>query len=730
MFSASRFPSYPTYIPMSYAMQPIELLSINTIRTLSMDAVQAANSGHPGTPMALAPAAYVVFNEFLRFDPGQPLWPNRDRFVLSCGHASMLLYATLHVCGVKQTDAAGRGTDQPAVPLDDLRRFRQWGSRCPGHPEHGHTSGVETTTGPLGQGIGNSVGMAIAQRWLAAHYNRPGFDLFDYNVYALCSDGDLMEGVGGEAASLAGHLKLSNLCWIYDDNKITIEGDTNLAFSECVAERFAGYGWNVLKVDDVNDLAALRAALHQFQKLPGKPPSPAGRGAGGEGDLADRPTLIIIRSVIAWGAPNKQNTHGAHGSPLGDEEIRLTKRAYGWPEDEKFLVPDEVPAHFRANLAARGLGLRQNWETRYAEYAGQFPEQAKELDLMQRCALPEGWDAEIRPFAADAKGLATRASSGKVLNQIAKRLPWLVGGSADLAPSTLTLLDGGGDFEAGSYGGRNLHFGIREHAMGSIINGMALAGLRTFGATFFVFSDYMRPAIRMAAIMGLPVFYVFTHDSIGVGEDGPTHQPIEHLAALRAIPNLTVIRPGDANEVAEAYRAALENAQGPTALVLSRQNMPTLDRYVGLTGQAGKPDVRKYAPAAGVRKGGYVLADAAGGKPDVILIGAGSELSLCVGAYEKLTAEGVKARVVSLPSWELFDAQPQAYRDSVLPPDVQRRVAVELGIEQGWCKYIGRCGRFLGINHFGASAPVDVLLRHYGFTVENLVKLAKETAAE
>ncbi|MGO9114017.1 MAG: transketolase [Thermoguttaceae bacterium] len=680
---------------MSDTMQPIESLSVNTIRTLSMDAVQAADSGHPGTPMALAPAAYVIFNEVLRFDPAQPLWPDRDRFVLSCGHASMLLYSTLHLCGVKQTDAAGRGTDQPAVSLDDIRQFRQLGSRCPGHPEHGHTSGVETTTGPLGQGIANGVGMAIAQRWLAARYNRPGFDLFDYKIYALCSDGDLMEGISGEAASLAGHLQLSNLCWIYDDNTITIEGHTKLAFSECVEKRFAGYGWNVLKVDDINDLAAFRAALDGFQKT------------------TDRPTLIIVRSVIGYGAPNKHNTSGAHGSPLGEEEIRLTKRAYGWPEEQKFLVPEEVLAHFRRNFGARGQGLRQAWESRYAEYARQFPEQAQELDLIGRRELPAGWDAEIKPFAADAKGLATRASSGKVLNQIARRLPWLVGGSADLAPSTLTLMDGGGDFEAGSYGGRNLHFGIREHAMGAIVNGMALTGLRAFGATFFVFSDYMRPPIRLAALMGLPVFYVFTHDSIGVGEDGPTHQPIEQLAALRAIPNLTVIRPGDANEVIAAYRAALANSRGPTALVLSRQNLPTLDRS-------------KYAPAAGAEKGGYVLADAADGKPELIVIGAGSELSLCVGAYERLTTEGIKARVVSLPSWELFDAQPQVYRDSVLPPDVSKRVAVELGIDQGWCKYIGRCGRFLGMTSYGASAPVSVLLKHYGFTVENLVKLAKE----
>jgi transketolase len=684
---------------MTSTAQPIESLAINTIRTLSMDAVQAANSGHPGTPMALAPVAYVIFNEFLNYDPAQPLWPNRDRFILSCGHASMLLYSMLHLCDVKRTNAAGRGTEEPAVSLDDIRQFRQLHSRCPGHPEHGHTSGVETTTGPLGQGVGNSVGMAIAQRWLAAHYNRPGFDLFDYRIFALCSDGDMMEGIASEAASVAGHLKLSNLCWIYDNNTITIEGHTALAFSEDVGERFLGYGWNVLKVDDVNNLADLRAALTTFQKT------------------NDRPTLIIVRSVIAYGAPNKHNTHGAHGAPLGDEEVRLTKQAYGWPEDQKFLVPDEVRSHFRANIGARGQGLRQAWESRDAEYTRQFPELAREVDFIVRHELPADWDAELKPFAADAKGMATRASSGKVLNQIAKRLPWLVGGSADLAPSTLTLMDGGGDFEAGSYGSRNMHFGIREHGMGAIINGMSLTGLRSFGATFFVFTDYMRASIRLASIMGLPVFYVFTHDSIGVGEDGPTHQPIEHLAALRAIPNLTVIRPGDANEVSEAYRATLLNTKGPTALVLSRQNVPTLDRG-------------KYAAAAGVRKGGYVLADAADGKPSVILIGTGTELPLCVDAYEKLTAEGIKARVVSLPSWELFDAQPQSYRDSVLPPDVKNRVAVELGIEQGWCKYLGEGGRFLGMTSYGASAPVGVLLKHFGFTVENLVSLAKESASQ
>ena len=685
---------------MAYAIQPIEQLSINTIRTLSMDAVQAANSGHPGTPMALAPAAYVLFNEVLRFDPAQPNWPNRDRFVLSCGHASMLLYSMLHLCDVKQLDAEGKTHDEVAVSLDDIRRFRQLGSRCPGHPEHGHTSGVETTTGPLGQGIGNSVGMAIASQWLASRYNRPGFELFDFNVFAMCSDGDMMEGVGSEAASLAGHLKLANLCWIYDDNTITIEGHTRLAFSEDVGERFSGYGWNVVKVDDVNDLDALRAAVAAFRKT------------------ADRPTLVIVRSVIAWGSPNKHDTAGAHGAPLGEEEVRLTKEAYGWPPDQQFLVPPEVRTNFQENIGARGHDLRQGWETKLAEYRKQFPELATQLDLIARGELPPDWDADIATFPADAKGMASRVSSGKVLNQVAKRVPWLLGGSADLAPSTLTLLgfEGAGDFLPESHGGRNFHFGIREHAMGAICNGMALCGLRPYGATFFVFADYMRPPIRLAAIMGLPVLYVFTHDSIGVGEDGPTHQPIEQLASLRAIPNLIVLRPGDANEVAEAYRVAMERKNQPVAMALTRQNIPTLDRT-------------KYAAAAGLRRGGYVLADAPEGKPEVILIGTGSELALCVGAYERLSSEGVKARVVSLPSWRLFDAEPESYRDQVLPPDVTRRVAVELGVQQGWNKYIGRCGQFIGMNQFGASAPVGVLLKHFGFTVDNVVAAAKELLA-
>jgi transketolase len=678
--------------------QSLDQLSINTIRTLSMDAVEAAKSGHPGTPMALAPAAYVLWNEVLRYDPAQPAWPNRDRFVLSCGHASMLLYSVLHLAGVKQLDRDGRPTDEPAVPLADIRQFRQLHSRCPGHPEHGHTSGVETTTGPLGQGIGNSVGMAIASRWLAARYNRPGFEMFDFNVYAMCSDGDLMEGVGGEAASLAGHLKLSNLCWIYDDNHITIEGKTSLSFSEDVATRFAGYGWNVVKLDDVNDLDGLRRAIAAFQ------------------GTRERPTLIKVRSVIAFGSPNKANTHDAHGAPLGEEEIRLTKAAYGWPENETFLVPREVTEHFRQGIGTRGERLFAEWTDKFARYRVEYPDLATELELIDCRELPAGWDAEIKPFPADAKGMATRASSGKVLNQVAGRVPWILGGSADLAPSTNTLLkfDGAGDFEAGQWGGRNFHFGIREHAMGAACNGMGLCGLRAFGATFFIFSDYMRPSIRLAAIMGLPVLYVFTHDSIGVGEDGPTHQPIEHLAALRAIPNLLVIRPADANEVAEAYRVVVPLKDRPAALVLTRQNLPTVDRT-------------KYASAEGLRRGGYVLADDPDGRPDVILIGTGSEVSLCLAAYEQLSAEGVKTRVVSMPCWELFDLQPADYRDAVLPPAVMRRVAVELGVKQGWEKYIGPHGQFIGMCGFGASAPVGALLKHFGFTVENVVAAAKKS---
>jgi len=685
---------------MTLSINSIEQLAVNTIRTLSMDAVEAAKSGHPGTPMALAPVAYLLFNEQLRYDPAVPNWPGRDRFVLSCGHASMLLYSILHLTGVRQLDSDGRPTDEPAVSLEEIRQFRQLNSRTPGHPEYGLTSGVETTTGPLGQGVGNSVGMAIASRWLAAHYNRPEFELFDFNVYALSSDGDLMEGVASEAASLAGHLKLANLCWIYDDNGITIEGKTDLAFSEQVDKRFAGYGWNVVTVEDANDLDALRGALEAF------------------GQSTDRPTLVIVRSHIAWGAPNAQDTAAAHGAPLGGEEVRLAKAAYGWPEEEQFLVPEEVPAHFQQGIGTRGRQLRQAWEAKFDQYAKRYPELAEQLGLMARRGLPDGWDAGIQQFEPDAKGIASRGSSGKVLNQVAARVPWLLGGSADLAPSNKSLLTFAevGSCSAANPAGRNFHFGIREHAMGAISNGMALCGLRPYAATFFVFSDYLRPSMRLSAMMKLPVLYVFTHDSIGVGEDGPTHQAVEQLAALRAIPGLIVIRPGDANEVAEAYKAIMSLKRSPAAIVLTRQNLPTLDR-------------NHYAPASGLQKGAYVLADPADGEPEVILIGTGSELSLCVEACRELASDGVKARVVSMPCWELFDRQPPEYRDSVFPPAVTKRVAVEAGVEQGWHKYIGASGRFVGMRDFGASAPFKQLFEHFGITTDRIVAEAKAVMA-
>ena len=669
-----------------------------------MDAVQAANSGHPGTPMALAPVAYVLYNEVMNYDPAAPNWPARDRFVLSCGHASTLLYSVLHLAGVKQEGTGQEGTGQegtgePAVRLDDIRNFRQLGSRCPGHPERGITSGVEVTTGPLGQGIAGSVGMAITSRWMAAQFNRPGFDIFGNNVYSLCSDGDLMEGLSSEAASLAGHLKLANLCWIYDDNGITIEGKTDLAFSEQVPARFAGFGWNVVEVEDVNDLDALRGAIGYFQEQ--------------DSEQDGRPTLIIVKSQIGWGSPNKQGQASAHGAPLGAEEVKLTKQAYGFSGDEHFHVPDGVKELFQSGIGARGRQAREAWQAKFDEYAKQFPELAARIEIMLDGELPEGWDAGIRAFEADPKGMASRVSSGKVLNQIAENVPWLLGGSADLSPSTKTELvfDGAGSFSAADHGGRNFHFGIREHAMGAACNGMSLCGLKAYGATFFVFADYFRPAIRMAAIMNLPVFYIFTHDSIGVGEDGPTHQPVEQLASLRAIPGLVVVRPADANEVAEAYRAIIPLKDKPACLVLTRQNLPTIDRS-------------KYAPAAGVGRGGYILADSEG-TPDVILIGTGSEVSPCLQAREKLAAEGIAARVVSLPSWELFDAQPAAYRDSVLPPEVTARVGVEMGVEQGWSKYVGQAGRFLGMTGFGISAPYQKLLEHYGFTPENIAAQAK-----
>src|SRR5215472_2898545 len=667
----------------------IDQISINTIRTLAMDAVQQANSGHPGAPMALAPVAYSLWQRVLRFDPSDPTWPNRDRFVLSNGHASMLLYSLLHLAGVKTVGSDGRIVDQPAVSLDEIKRFRQLDSKTPGHPESHLTSGVETTTGPLGQGVGNSVGMAISERWLAGYFNKPGYDLFDYNIYAICGDGDMMEGVSGEAASTAGHLKLSNLCWIYDNNRITIEGKTDLAFSEDVASRFHGYGWNVAHVADANDTAAFLKALDVFH------------------GTTDRPTLIIVDSHIAFGAPHKQDTKEAHGEALGEEEIRLTKRNYGWPEDAKFLVPDGVMLNFTNGLGKRGKELRTAWEALFARYQKDHPELANQLELMQRRELPAGWDKDFPVFPVDAKGLATRDSSAKVLNALARNVPWLIGGAADLAPSTKTRLtfDGAGDFEAGQYTGRNFHFGIREHAMCSILNGMVLSKIRAYGSGFLIFTDYSRPPMRLAALMEIPVTYVFTHDSIGVGEDGPTHQPIEQLISLRAVPGFIVIRPADANEVTEAWKLIMQLKHNPAALALTRQALPTFDRS-------------KYASAAGVAKGAYVLADAPGGNPDLILMATGSEVSLCLAAYEQLSGEGAKLRVVSMPSWEIFDQQGAEYREHVLPAKVTARISVEMGSTMGWSRYVGPAGKSIGMKTFGASAPIKDLLKRSGFTPE------------
>jgi len=680
---------------MSVAATNIEKLAVDTIRGLSMDAVQTAGSGHPGTPMALAPVAYQLFNHTLTYDPEHPHWPGRDRFVLSCGHASMLLYSVLHLAGVKATDAFGNPTDELSVSLDAIKNFRQIDSPCAGHPEYGFADGIETTTGPLGAGVSNSVGMAIAEKWLAANYDTADHQLFDYNVYALCSDGDLMEGVTNEAASIAGHLRLENLCWIYDDNSITIEGHTDLAFSEDVARRFEGLGWNVEHVDDANDLPALADALKAFQAC------------------TSQPTIIIVKSVIGYGAPNKQNTHGAHGAPLGWDEIEAAKENYGMPPQEKFYVPDGVRDHFAEHLGARGEQAYQDWLETWRDYQKSNPEKADELELMFDGRLPKGWDRDIPAFEADAKGDASRNSSGKVLNAIARHVPFMIGGSADLAPSTKTTLtfDGAGAFQPGKYAGRNLHFGIREHAMGGIANGLSLSGLRAYAATFFVFTDYMRPAMRLASIMHQPVLYVLTHDSIGVGEDGPTHQPIEHLAACRAIPGLFVFRPGDANEVAECYRAALQIDDHPSAMVLSRQNMPTLDRS-------------QYAPATGCARGGYVLADC-DGTPDVILMGTGSELSLCVEAADQLSKQGKQVRVVSMPCLDLFAEQDQAYQDEVLPPEITNRVAVEAGIQMSWDRWIGSTGKFVGMTGFGASGPYDQVYEHFELNVDAVVAAAK-----
>jgi transketolase len=675
----------------------LDQLSIDTIRTLSIDAVQQAKSGHPGTPMALAPLVYTIWNRVMRFDPADPIWPNRDRFVLSNGHASMLLWSVLHLTGTRAVNADYERLGQPSVSLEDIRRFRQIDSKAPGHPEYHWVSGVETTTGPLGQGVATSVGMAIARKWLADRYNRPGFPIFDYNIYAVCGDGCLMEGVASEAASLAGHLGLDNLCWVYDNNHITIEGQTSLAFTEDVAARFLAYGWNVLRVGDANDLDRIEHALSVFRATKG------------------RPTFIILDSHIGYGSPHKQDTAAAHGEPLGDEEVRLTKRAYGWPEGAQFLVPDGVREHFAAGVGARGAAARSGWAALFASYRAKYPELANEIDQMQRRDLPAGWDRNLPVFPADAKGIAGRDASSKVLNVLAQSIPWFLGGSADLGPSNKTTLtyEGAGSFQAGSPGGKNLHFGIREHSMAAIVNGLSLSKVRAFGATFFIFSDYARPAIRLSALMELPTIVVFTHDAMGDGEDGPTHQPVEHLASLRAIPGLVTLRPGDANEVVEAYRYVMQLRHQPAVLVLSRQPLPTLDR-------------RTYAPAAGVARGAYVLADPAGGNPEVILIASGSEVSLAVEAHDKLIAAGIRSRVVSMPSWDIFEHQTQEYRDGVLPPTVTARVAVEQASTFGWERYVGSSGRVIGMKTFGASAPLKALQEKFGFEPDRVAAAAKE----
>ena len=675
----------------------IDRLAINTIRTLAMDAVQKAKSGHPGTPMSMAPVGYTLWQHALRYDPADPHWPNRDRFVLSVGHASMLLYSLLHLARVA-SDPEHKDKGPYAVTLDDIKQFRQLSSVTPGHPEYRLTAGVETTTGPLAQGAANSVGMAIAQRWLAQRFNRPGFDLFDYHIYALAGDGCMMEGVSNEAASLAGHLKLGNLTWIYDSNRITIEGATSLAYGDDVGARLTAMGWNALDVADANDTAAVAAALDQAKAE------------------TSRPTIIVVHSTIGYGAPKKAGTRDAHGEPLGDEEIIGAKRSYGWPEDAHFLVPEGVQERFTEVMGARGAAARHEWMALFARYREHYPDLAREIEMIDRHELPDGWDAGIPTFPADAKGVASRDSSQKVLNAIAQRVPWLLGGAADLAPSTKSNLtfEGAGSFEADNYGGRNLHFGIREHAMGSVTNGIALSGIRAYGSGFLIFSDYMKAPIRLSAIMELPVIYIFTHDSIGVGEDGPTHQPVEQIVALRAIPGMVVLRPADANEVAEAWRVVMQLHDRPASLVLSRQALPTIDRT-------------KYAPAAGVAKGAYVLADCQG-TPEVILMGTGSEVSLCMAAYETLTAEGTRARVVSMPSWELFEAQGPEYREQVLPTGVHGRVAVEQAATIGWDRYIGWGGAMIGMHSFGASAPLSALLTKFGFTKEAVTEAAREQA--
>jgi transketolase len=686
-----------TQVAQPIADAGLDQLCINTIRTLSIDAVQQAKSGHPGTPMALAPLVYTIWNRVMNFDPKDPIWPNRDRFVLSNGHASMLLWSILHLTGVQAVNADYENVGKPSVTLDDIRKFRQLDSKAPGHPEYHWVSGVEATTGPLGQGVATSVGMAIARRWLASRFNQPGFEIFDYNIYAVCGDGCMMEGVASEAASLAGHLGLDNLCWIYDNNHITIEGNTNIAFTEDIAARFLGYGWNVLRVGDANDIDRLQHAFENFRQTNG------------------RPTFIILDSHIGYGSPHKQDTAEAHGEPLGNEEIRLTKRAYGWPEDAKFLVPDGVREHFAAGIGQRGADARKKWMELFAAYRAKFPALATEMDQMQKRELPAGWDRNLPVFPTDPKGMAGRDASGKVLNVLAQNIPWLIGGSADLGPSNKTTLTfaAAGNFQPDNHGGKNLHYGIREHAMAAAVNGMSLSKVRAFGATFFIFSDYAKPAIRLSALMELPAIFIFTHDAMGDGEDGPTHQPVEQLLSLRAIPGLVTLRPGDSNEVVEAYRYFMQLRHKPAALVLSRQPLPTLDRS-------------KYAPASGVARGAYVLADDFDANPEVILIATGSELSLAVDAHEKLLIEGIRSRVVSMPSWDIFEDQTPAYRESVLPSRVKARVAVEQASVFGWERYVGTEGYVVGMKTFGASAPLKELQNKFGFQPDHLVAAAKE----
>jgi transketolase len=676
-------------------------LAINTIRMLVVDAVQKAKSGHPGTPMDAAPLAYTLWQRVLRYDPADPGWINRDRFVLSSGHASMLLYSLIHLSGVKAVNPTYEELGRIAVTLDDIKTFRQAGSRCPGHPEYGWTSGVETTTGPLGQGVATSVGMAIACQWLHATYNRPGFDLFDFNVYALCGDGDMMEGVSSEAASLAGHLRLSNLCWIYDSNRVTIEGHTDIAFTEDVAARFLAYGWNVVRVSDANDVDRLEQAYRTFLRTPG------------------RPTLIVVHSHIGYGAPHKQDSPEAHGEPLGDEEVRLTKQFFGFDPAQEFVVPEGVREHFAENLGARGARLNDAWQETFRRYRDQYPDLAEQIDCLSKRGLPDGWETALPVFPPSATGLSTRDASGRVLNAVAERIPWIIGGAADLAPSTKTRLtfDFAGDFqEGGMHGdhrGRNMHFGVREHAMCAAVNGMTLSCLRAFGSGFLIFTDYARGAIRLASLMDLPVLHIWTHDSISVGEDGPTHEPIEQLVSLRAIPGMVVIRPADANEMTEAYRCILQLQHRPAALICSRQALPIVDRT-------------QFAPAAGLAKGAYVLVDAPDGRPDVILIASGSEIALCVAARDRLVADGVKTRVVSMPSWELFEEQEAAYRESVLPASVTARVTVEEGSPLGWQRYAGAAGVVLGMRTFGMSAPMKVVAEHFGFTTDGVVAAARQ----